>query len=76
MESDPPLYDVFLVNKETREIMAMVARRTHLNDGYHSAMRYRNTWLARADDGTVVEIAPTGKFHRGAVLPVEGCAVC
>ncbi len=77
MTNDGPLlYDVFLVYRESRRIDAMVVRRAQFSDGYHSAIRHRNTWAERITDNLVVEIARSGKFKRGEVLPIEECLAC
>ncbi len=74
MENQPnELYDVLIVESETRVVAAIPATRTHYDRGFHSALRYRNTWMTRVNDAFVVEIAPTGLFEEGAIIPKEKC---
>ncbi len=55
MESDGPFYDVVILN-EHRIVTSVVASKTHLNEGYFSAKRWKNTWLPRVVEPNRVAI--------------------
>ncbi len=69
MENDVQLYDVIVIEKDTRKVTAVVGDRMHLYDGYHSAEQRKNTWMVRCSNAFIVQTVKTGTFKQGDYVP-------
>jgi len=70
-QSEVQLYDVVVVEKDTRKVVSVVGDRMHLHDGYHSATQRKNTWSVRCNNAFSVQIVKTGSFKKGDYVPRE-----
>lgn len=67
--NDDARYDVLILDPGTRKIESVAGSRLFLNEGYYSAIVWRNTWLARlSKKEKLVEIAAHKNREIGSVL--------
>ncbi len=64
MKNEPPLYDVVVIDKD-RAVTSVIASRTLLNDGYYSAIRWKNTWQSRTTRTGEAAVVIHGAFKLG-----------